>query len=213
MQMKKLMMMVTSTVLAVSCLGGGSGGSGGSGGNNSGKMIFVTETKFTGNLGGLTGADAKCNDSGNSPDAAKTHGNGQTYKALLGASNRLPGTNWVLSANTEYVNIAGDKITTTTSNALFPYKSESLDNSICDCLDYSLRAWTGIQLADQRDENGTVTSYQYNLDSTACATWSSAASNIGTNTGGPADDGEDGDWLTTASSTCDLQHAIYCVQQ
>ncbi|MBK7860534.1 MAG: hypothetical protein IPJ65_18400 [Archangiaceae bacterium] len=42
--------------------GGTSGGAGGAGGGPppGAKRIFVTETRYTGDLGGLTGADAKC---------------------------------------------------------------------------------------------------------------------------------------------------------
>ena len=45
------------------------------------KIIFVSASTFSGNLGGLSGADAKCN-----ADANKPAGSG-SYKALLGGNN------------------------------------------------------------------------------------------------------------------------------
>ncbi len=46
------------------------------------KRIFVTTSTFNGNLGGLSGADSKCN-----VDANKPSGSSSTYKALLNGNN------------------------------------------------------------------------------------------------------------------------------
>lgn len=85
---------------------------------DSGKYFFVTTSAYAVTVnaplvGGIAGADAKCN-------AEKP--NGSTYKAVLGAVNgggttiRDPGLDWVLSANTKYFRFA-DRVLIGTTNA------------------------------------------------------------------------------------------------
>ncbi len=52
----------------------------------SNQVIFVTITKWTGSLGGLAGADTKCNGASNKPKNGAP-GTGKTYKALLNSNN------------------------------------------------------------------------------------------------------------------------------
>lgn len=87
--------------------GGGSGGTGGTGGDTGGtgggsgggtlvKRVFVTSVEYTGNLGGASGADAKCQL------AADAQSLGGTYKAWVSTSSvraidRITGTGpWYL---------------------------------------------------------------------------------------------------------------------
>lgn len=52
----------------------------------SNNIIFVTSGTWTGNLGGYSGADAKCNADANKPSGSAA-GAGKTYKALLNGNN------------------------------------------------------------------------------------------------------------------------------
>ena len=89
------------------------------------KAIFLTDVQYNGNLGGISGADAKCNadnagmlDNGRSP----------TYKAFIvgtertacSVSNCMGGSSvdWVLAPNTNYVRPDGSDIFATNSLSL-----------------------------------------------------------------------------------------------
>lgn len=68
------------------------------------KYIFMTTASYTGNLGGLTGADAKCN-----ADAAKP--NGSTYRAhLYHGTGTIAGDTSNLSAAYDYKNTGNAEI-------------------------------------------------------------------------------------------------------
>ena len=75
-----------------------------------GKKIFITATSYRGDLGGFSGADAKCNSDSNKPSG------GGTYKAILGGN---PG-NPALKPNQIYLRADGvTVIGTTNSSAVF----------------------------------------------------------------------------------------------
>jgi hypothetical protein len=60
------------------------------------RTMFVTQSTFNGNLGGVTGADAKCNADANRNPA-------KTYRALImAAGQRELGLNWALAPSTTY---------------------------------------------------------------------------------------------------------------
>jgi surface protein len=73
------------------------------------KKIFVTATSYDGDLGGITGADAKCMADANYPGSG-------TYKALLGATTRkvLPSASgWVLIGGANYLRANDSTLVTT----------------------------------------------------------------------------------------------------
>jgi hypothetical protein len=92
------------------------------------KITFVTSILFTGSLGGIAGADAKCNVSVNKPSILPN-----MYKAFLvdgvtrtAASNAtsngsMPGTqtDWVMKPNTAYFRTDGVKIINSNINGLY----------------------------------------------------------------------------------------------
>lgn len=107
--------------------------------------IFVTASTFTGNLGGVSGADSSCMSDANYPGAG-------TYKALISdGSTRiacttancgggLEGTNWALAASKKYVRSDGATVISTTNpNKIFIY---DLDNSFSST--QGLATWTGL---------------------------------------------------------------------
>ncbi|MBS0617639.1 MAG: DUF1554 domain-containing protein [Spirochaetes bacterium] len=78
--------------------------SGGGASAASQKYIFLSATSYNGNLGGIAGADAKCN-----ADAAKP--NGSTYKAhLYHGTGTIGGELSNLAASYDYKNAANVKI-------------------------------------------------------------------------------------------------------
>lgn len=140
-----------------------------SGSSEGGKKIFVTASSYTGNLGGTSGADAKCNSDANKPS------DGSNYKALI-ASNISggnlarqpcvgdcvsPGTeasDWPLAASTRYVRTDGTLIGTTDQFQKFDLNAEiSISSSTTDLV------WTGLipdsnyQISAYHCTNWTVT--------------------------------------------------------
>ncbi len=87
---------------------------------------FVTDSFYKGNLGGVSGADTKCNS-----DTAKPN-DGSTYKALIvdDGTNRSasPAVNWVLKPSTTYLR-ATDGVSVFTTNASSIFTFGTLSNS------------------------------------------------------------------------------------
>lgn len=78
--------------------------------------LFLTDTKYKGNLGGLSGADLICANDANNPK------DGSTFKALLLTSSRNPKTasnNWILFKSKEYQRLDGTVVGTTTGESIF----------------------------------------------------------------------------------------------
>ncbi len=100
------------------------GDSGGTPATPAAKFIFVTDLSWNGNLGGLSGADAKCNADAAKPDSS-------TYKALVYG-------NAALAASQEYKRTDGTVVFTTDASANVPASIDvALDTSAVK------RAWTG----------------------------------------------------------------------
>lgn len=89
------------------------------------KKIFVTTTTFSGNLGGIAGADASCMGDPSYPGTG-------TYKAFLSDGNDRIAcdvsdctdqahTDWVLTPDTEYVLTNGSYIGQTNQNGIFVF--------------------------------------------------------------------------------------------
>jgi len=153
-----------------------------------GLRIFITAGEWQGSLGGVSGADTKCQTDNNNPDT------GKIWKALIGTPQRQKsGLDWVLMPNTNYYREEGSiLIDTTDTNAWFTF---NLNNAISPL---SLGVWTGLT------SNGSYHS-GYN-----CATWSSPAV-------GSADYGsvfyKDIKAINHNTSYCASRYHLYCVEQ
>ena len=105
-----------------------------------GKLIFVTESGFTGNLGGISGADAKCM-------ADKQAMGKGTFKAMISDGVNRTATpqakDWVLKPITPYSNTNGGLIGITTSDSVFSFDLTSIFGTN-QSLMYGTYAWTGI---------------------------------------------------------------------
>lgn len=164
--------------------------------------IWATATYFGGNLGGISGADSKCNDAddANMPNAALT------YKAMIVSSttrracstgNCSGGTSehidWALDINKTY--LRGDGTTligTTNEGGIFEFPIENsfdpLNNSI----------WTGL-------------SFEWTNAGNTCTAWTSNSSGV---SGRIAGSGFTHDAaISFSNSTCDIPRRIYCVSQ
>lgn len=120
--------------------------------NYGGAVIFSTITQsFSGNLGGVTGADWLCESAANRPDS-------RCYKAMIvDGVNRVACTtpfcgggpaehvDWVFAANTSYYRPGlAVRIGTTNANGLFTFP---LENSMVAPAESSL-IWTGFAVTD-----------------------------------------------------------------
>ena len=96
------------------------------------KYTFLTSTSYDGNLGGVSGADTKCNNDANKPS------DGGTFKAFVSTDTRKSdGTDWVFASNQEYRYEDGTVVGTTNSLKIF----ETLSSGLCTSA--STEAWTG----------------------------------------------------------------------
>jgi len=165
------------------------------------KRIFVTDTAYTGNLGGSFQADTKCNS-----DANKPSGTGPSaFMAMIADNFRHACTSagcsggvgenslWVLDPDTAYVRVDGTVIGTTDSSGIFP--GLSLDNAITtDPVD----VWTGIEV-------------DWTRTATDCSSWSNVGIDIGVYGSGNVDTIID--LLDTGFALCSELKRIVCVEQ
>jgi hypothetical protein len=168
--------------------------------NASFKYIFVTSNTYNGNLGGLAGADTKCN-----ADSAKP--NISTYKAMLGTSTgRKPCTTvsqcaglngsqaiaWILQSGVQYRRADGTTVIgTANADLIIPFP---LTNSIST----SSEAWTGID--DDWRQTGSTPN---------CSNWGAATGN-----GAKSDlTKKNSDAINSGNSGCPTNRKLICVEQ
>lgn len=163
--------------------------------------IFVTNMGYTGDLGGITGADNKCLSDSANPMGV---GNG-SWKALLAGggrqacttSNCTGGTSehidWVLKADTDYLRPDGSLIARTNAAGIFTFplnQAISSDSS-------AIYAWTGL--------------YGDWLAANNCADWTSSIA-LGTGVRGLIN--QNGVLaINSAISPCNTASRLYCVEQ
>ena len=103
------------------------------------RLTFVTTNTYNGNLGGVSGADAKCMADPGHPDAALALGSRRAFKAFLvvlterqyfASTNALGIVDWPLASNTTYFRANGTTpIMTTDSNRTFSTLANSVDGT------------------------------------------------------------------------------------
>jgi hypothetical protein len=146
---------------ACTCTGGSGGGSGGQGGGTGGgagtggsKRVFATSAAYNGNLGGLSGADAKCANS------ALAGNLGGSWKAWIsdGTTNAIDRINdvgpWVIATGSQVVfNNKANLTTTPLINVGIDEQGRSLDGIV----------WTGT-LSDGTRSTHTCQSWSGTTD-------------------------------------------------
>lgn len=167
-----------------------------------GKIIFITASSYTGDLGGKSGADDKCNSDANNP------GDGSQYKALIGVNQVLPATarmacvgdcvspgtessDWPLTASTRYIRPDGTLIGTTDEFEKFDYLGNTTFSS-----DPTELVWTGLT----SDANYTTSAYH-------CSNWT--ASSIQSGRGGNAA-GTDGTFAAEFRYVLEWEVSVPC---
>jgi hypothetical protein len=163
------------------------------------RYIFRSAAAYDGNLGGISGADTKCNTDGGRPDPALS------YKALLvdGVSRVACTTancsggvgehiNWILRANTPYKNAGGVTVGTTDSVGLFS------TNLIAQINVSANNVWTGL-------------ASDYTSDVNRCTNWSSNTNGSFGRTGS-ADQTSIPNLISLGNTNCATTVYLYCVE-
>ena len=169
----------------------------GGGGAPGQKVVFVTSTTYTGNLGGYSGADTLCQ---NSADAASLSG---TFKAWV-AQNNINGdpestftqstVPYILVDETEIASNWPDLIDGTLSA---PINVNELGNPVA-----SGNVWTNVS------GDGTATDIGYGSDN--CGNWTNASSYSSGRRGNLASTTQ---WTSTGITDCDIPMRLYCFEQ
>ncbi|MDX1960980.1 MAG: DUF1554 domain-containing protein [Leptospiraceae bacterium] len=164
--------------------------------------IFVTNATYSGNLGGISGSDTRCNADANKPL------DGSTYKAIVvdNAGTRRACTNgdctsaaenldWVLKPNTSYIR-ASDSVSIFTTNAAGIFAYGTMPNSFLSGPQVSY--WTGLR-ADWRSSSND------------CIDWTS---NSAINNGRVGlSDVTDSTAIRSGTPDCSESHRLLCAEQ
>jgi hypothetical protein len=192
--MKKFLSLAAGTLLLASCgveLGypGGATGSGSKGGTvGDGDYIYVTDSKYSGDLNGVSGADGHCN----SNDANKPSGAG-SFKALIVTPARSVAVgDWPLKANQQYIR-GGDRliIGKTTAGKIFNFPlSVSFGTT-------GTAVWTGMN-----------TSY---TAATSCTNFTDGT--VGTQGTFGTANSKSNTAISSGVTPCTTQYSLICVEQ
>lgn len=160
-----------------------------------GKCIFVTSGIFTGNLGGLAGADAECRE------AARVAGLPGRYKAWISDSTASASERLVHSTvpyrRPDGVLVAQDWTDLTDGTLANPIDRTETGTQISPAPSGIGFTWTGTGV------DGTATGNH-------CVDWTSSLSSQGTN---GRVNRTNGDWTANAAERCDATHHLICLQQ
>jgi len=133
-------------------------------------IIFVTSSTYNGNLGGFSGADAKCNSDASKPSSG--FASGYTYKALLN------GNNATTSGVTYYRTNGTTQIATATGGNLVG--SSSLVNSIASTV-ASVRTGASANCSSWTTSSSGSTGTIGSANSSTSTNWSQSAATCATN--------------------------------
>ena len=176
----------------------GDGGDGGSDAAKGPRVMFVTNERFNGSMGGLNGADNRCTA------AANDAGLGGSYVAWLaggtsGPSTRIPDPQRAIVFPDRKTAVAGSmaELATTGPRASLVVTERGASLTTADCADD--RVWTNATAA------GAVA-----MPSLDCGSWGgvTAGGNAG-QLGGAQDDWTDG----CPQQACQVEGHLYCFQK
>jgi hypothetical protein len=157
------------------------------------RIVFVSSTTSDGNIGGLAGADAKCQA------AALAGALPGTYKAFLSDSITSAFTR-LSKGPGAYVLVDGVTIVAADANSFFaPAHALPIDKDEKNVATSGVEVWTGSQGFGALD--GTAT----------CANWTSSVDASLPYAG--RSDFTDERWLSAGLSACNVARHLYCVQQ
>lgn len=159
--------------------------------SNGPKTVFITSAVYTGNLGGIAGADAKCQARA---DAASLGG---AYKAWISDNSGTPETNHTHNPS-RYQLVNG----TTIANNWDDLTDGSLLHSIN--LDENSNVRNGATVWTDTTQQGIIIS-----SSDSCNNWSGVSGNGETGFSTYSD----GRWTDYAQRSCSPSYRLYCFQQ
>lgn len=154
--------------------------------------IFTTSSSYDGNLGGLTGADAKCQASVGTLTG--------TYKAILSDGSNDAKDRLIFVPGVQIVNTL-DQVLATDSTGLWDGLIDNPANYTDSTAPTMFDAWTGT------NSNGTkATGFM-------CNSWTSSSNGFSGLAGVPSDTSTNTYWIAIGGATCDLMRALMCVLQ
>ncbi|CAA0103588.1 Uncharacterised protein [BD1-7 clade bacterium] len=162
--------------------------------------MFVSSNVYTGNMGGLTGADSKCQALAHSPESIMPAG---VYKAWLSdGGNNISAKSRLSHANTRYV-----KHNQATTWALATNWGDLIDGSLLREVNRNEKGEqvTGTQVWTGTNTNG-------NKKYAGCDSWQSDLSTQLARVGLTSVK-ESTEWTDYASVNCSTTQALYCIQQ
>lgn len=197
--MKHLILLLLTSFFIISCGDAVSEPSDSDGVGSGDHRIFITSSFYTGNLGGLAGADEKCQE------AADDAGLTRTYQAILSteATDSSANARLSISGDIYVVDSSEEKaLIIASGSSIWDTDSESLLGQINidergDTV--SATPWTGTD-----SEGGVVPSGH-------CVAWSSSSNSFTGETG--STDHLDDRWLESGEIACDNSHPIFCISQ
>ncbi len=159
--------------------------------SNGPKTVFISSRTYSGNLGGITGADAKCQTLA---DAASISG---AYKAWISDDSGSPATNHVHNPS-RYQLVDGTVI----ADSWNDLTDGSLQHSIN--LGEDSGTYNGNNVWTNTLQQGSI-----NSSSGSCNNWS-GVSGSGETGYSPNSDGQ---WTDYSSRACSVSNRLYCFQQ
>ncbi|HVK62394.1 MAG TPA: DUF1554 domain-containing protein [Bdellovibrionales bacterium] len=166
-----------------------------------GKVIYKTVAEYNGNLGGITGADAKC--AASQPDGVDTTATVRAFIVDDGVREACDDAtcansiDWVLTPNWDYFNIDGDKIGTVAATGVFTAYSAAVYPTGTNWQD---TAYTGL--------NGNY----WDITAT-CNSWTSSSGADSVSGVGHTPEANSMQFTANANMGCDTIAPIICVEQ
>ena len=168
--------------------------------NSSARRVFVTSTTYNGNLGGLTGADAKCKERAN---AANLGGDWKAWlsNSTISATSRLihNTAGYNLIDGTVVANSWNDLVDGTIQN---PINVNELSQKLTTGIFYS-KAWTNTT------STGAIAAGGH------CANWTGSSATINGNGQAGIFQNTDSQWTLDGSDPCSVTNTnhLYCFEQ
>jgi hypothetical protein len=193
--MKKSLMLTSVLFISLSCGGPENGGENSDGVDTLEHRIFVTSTSYNGNLGGLTGADAKCKS------VAQNAGLRRDYKAIVSNVSTNIADRLTITGSIYKVVGSNKVLIADSASALWspPLLSAVDRNENEASVTSGSQVWTG-----SADDGTKALNF--------CDNWNSNSVSQQGDYG--IADRTDGQWLDAGSnSTCNNSKRLYCISQ
>jgi hypothetical protein len=160
------------------------------------RVVFVTSLSFTGNLGGIAGADAQCQSLAAASSQPRIQGH--SFVAWVSTA-ATPATSRVVHGTLAYVRADGATVASSWDDLTDGNVQSGISNDENGNVRNGAGAWTG------------TTSGGANYAGGDCAAWTAGANGtkgVSGNVGGTG-----GGWSSGPLDDCNNTHALYCVEE